>query len=67
MPKRKRCGSCVNCLRPCLAEQEEDKEEHAKLKEQKGKCEHTQRRVHPEGPRDNGEIYYVCVTCGKEL
>ena len=28
-------------------------------------CEHTERvKVYPSGPRDNGECWYVCVTCG---
>jgi len=62
-PKRKRCG-CANCVRPCLVEQEEAR---AKVKEQQGQCEHVQRRVYPEGPRDNGEYCIVCVACGKEL
>ncbi len=65
MPKRKRCGSCVNCLRPCLVEQEE--EARARVKEQQQQCEHAHRRVYSEGPRDNGEHYIVCVACGKEL
>ena len=28
-------------------------------------CKHTERvKVYPSGPRDNGECWYVCVTCG---
>ena len=28
-------------------------------------CEHTERvKEYPAGPRDNGEFWYVCVTCG---
>ena len=28
-------------------------------------CEHSERvKEYPAGPRDNGEFWYVCVTCG---
>ena len=34
-------------------------------KREKPSCAHQFEKKYPEGPRDNGECYHICVQCGR--